>query len=94
MVASVKSLNKIGNLQKGELWFMLSDYDKSYDELSSLAGSCEINVRHRKSLCLEIYKTLNDLYPSFTREIFETHKAKRVVRERYKINLEIQLYFS
>ena len=91
MLPSVKSLNKIGNLQKGEPRFMLSDYDKSYDELSSLAGSCKINVRLRKSLWVEIYKFRNDLYPSFMREIFETHKAKRTVRERYKINLEIQL---
>ena len=91
MLPSVKSLNKIGNLQKGEPRFMLSDYDSSYDELSSLAGSCKINVRLRKSLWVEIYKFRNDLYPSFMREIFETHKAKRTVRERYKINLEIQL---
>ena len=73
---------------------MLSDYDSSYDALSSLAGSSKINARLRKSLCVEINKTLNEFYPSFMREIFDTHKAKRTVRERYKINLEMQLYFS
>ena len=89
MLSSVKSLNKIENLQKRALRFMLSDYESSYDELLRLSGSCAINVRLKRNLCVEIYKTLNDLNPSFMREIFETRKTKRAVRERYKINLEI-----
>ena len=68
---------------------MLSDYESSYDQLLSLSGSWATNVRLKRNLCIEIYKTLNDLNPSFMREIFETRKTKRAVRERYKINLEI-----
>ena len=89
MLSSVKSLNKIENLQKRALRFMISDYEKSYDELLRLSGSCAINVRLKRNLCVEIYKTLNNLNPTFIREIFETRKTKRAVRERYKINLEI-----
>ena len=89
MLSSVKSLNKIENLQKRALRFMISDYEKSYDELLRLSGSCAINVRLKRNLCVEIYKTLNDLNPSFMREIFEIHKTKRAVRQTYKINLEI-----
>ena len=86
MLPSVKSLNKIENIQKRALRSMLSDYENSYDELLRLSDSCPINVRN---LCVEIYKTLNDLKPRFMREIFETRKTKRAVCERYKINLEI-----
>ena len=68
---------------------MQSDYESSYDELLRLSGSCAINVRLKRNLCVEIYKTLNDLNPSFMREISETHKTQRAVCERYKINLEI-----
>ena len=68
---------------------MLSDYKSSYDELLRLPGSCAINVRLKRSLCVEIYKTLNDLNPSFMREIFQTRKTKRAVCERRNINLEI-----
>ena len=54
-----------------------------------LSGSCAINVRLGKNLCVEIYKTLNYMNPSFMREIFETRKTKRGVRGRCRINLEI-----
>ena len=89
MLSSVNSLNKRENLQKQALSFMLLDYESSYDEFLRLSGSCAINVRLKKNLCVEIYKTLNDLKPSFMREIFETRITKRAVRERYKINLEV-----
>ena len=69
MLSSVKSLNKIENLQKRAIRFTLSDYESSYDELLRLSGSCAINVRLKRNLCVEIYKTLNDLNPSFMREI-------------------------
>ena len=68
---------------------MLSDYESSYNELLRLSGNCAINVRLKRNLCVEIYKILNDLNPSFIQEIFETRKTKRAVRERYKKNLEI-----
>ena len=89
MLSSVKSLNKTENLQKRALRFILSDYESSYDELLRLSGNCAINVRLKKNICIEIYKTLNDLNPSFMREISGTRKTKRAVREKYKINLEI-----
>ena len=54
-----------------------------------MSSSCAINVRLKRNLCVEIYRTLNDLNPSFMQEIFETRKTKRGVRERYKINLAI-----
>ena len=69
ILSSVKSLNKIEKLQKRALRFRLSDCESSYDELLWLPSSCAINVRLKRNLCVEIYKTLNDLNPSFMREI-------------------------
>ena len=89
MLSSVKSLNKIENLQKRPISFTLSDHKSSYDELVRLSGSCAIKVRLKRNLDVEIYKTLNDLSPSLMRENFETRKTKRAIRERYKINLQI-----
>ena len=68
---------------------MLSGYGSSYDELLRFSGSCAINVRLKRNLRIEIYKTLNDLNPSFMQEILGTCKTKKAVCERYKINLEI-----
>ena len=86
MLSCVKCLNKIENLQKRALRFMLSDYESSYDELLRLSGSCAINVRN---LCVEIYKTLNNLNPSLMQEICDTRVTKRAVRERCKISIEV-----
>ena len=86
VLSSVKSLNKIENLQKRALRFMLSDYESSYDELLRLSGSCAINVGN---LCVEIYKTLNNLNPSLMQEICDTRVTKRAVRERCKISIEV-----
>ena len=69
MLSIVKSLNKIENLQKRALRFMPSDYESSHDEPLRLSGSCAINVRLKRNLCVEIYKTLNEFNPSFMREI-------------------------
>ena len=38
---------------------------------------------------IEIYKTLNDLNPSFMNKIFEKRDENRVTRDRYKLNLNI-----
>ena len=89
MLFSVNSLNKIENLQKRALRFILSDFESFYDALLWLSGGCAINVRLKRNLCVEMYKILNDLNHSFMREIFETPKTKRAVREKYKISLEI-----
>ena len=53
MLLSVKYLNKMENLPKGAIRFMLSDYESSYDELLRLPGSCAINVRLKRNLCAE-----------------------------------------
>ena len=55
---------------------MLSDYESSYDELLSLSGSEAINVRLKRNLFVEIYKTLNDLNPVSCGRFFRPAKLK------------------
>ena len=43
-------------------------------------------------LCVEIYKTINNLNPSFMRQIFELSETNRNVREKYLLNLNISNY--
>ena len=45
------------------------------------------DVKRKHKLCIEIYKTLNDLNPSFMKEIFELRLSSRPAREQYKLNL-------
>ena len=76
MLSSVKSIYKIENLQKRALRYMLSVYESSYHGLFSFSSNCAINLRLQRNLCVKIYKSLNDLNPSFMQQIFETHKLK------------------
>ena len=48
-----------------------------------------MNVRRLRTLCVEIYKTLNDLNPSFMNNIFKLKINGREVRDKYKWNLDI-----
>ena len=48
-----------------------------------------MNVRRLRTLCAEIYKTLNNLNPSFMNNIFKLKVSDREVRDKYKLNLDI-----
>ena len=89
MLASSKSLTKIENLHKRALRFMLDDYSSSYKRILEKSGKFSMDVKRKHKLCIEIYKTLNNLNPSFMKEIFELRLSSRPVREQYKLNLNI-----
>ena len=84
-----KSLNKIESLHKRALSFLLNDYESSYEELLEKSGKCSMNLRRKKFLCIEIYKTINNLNSDFIKNIFEMKRNNRIVRERYKLNSNI-----
>ena len=45
-----------------------------------------------RTLAIEIYKTINDINPSYMKNLFKVRETNRLVREPYKHNLEIQSY--
>ena len=87
--SSAKSLNKIENIQERGIRFLYNDYATSYEDLLEKSGRSTIKVKNIKVLCVEIYKTLNELNPSFMMEIFKLRTTNRPVREQYQLNLEI-----
>ena len=91
MFSSTQSLNKIENLQKRALRFLYDDFEASYEDLLSKGGKSKMNVRRLRTLCVEIYKTLNDLNPSFMNDIFKLKINGREVCDKYKLNLECKL---
>ena len=82
---SKNSLNKIENIQKRALRFLLNDYESDYKILLKKCNKCTMEVRRLRTLALETFKTLNDLNPAFMKNIF----AKWDVSKRRKNNLEI-----
>ena len=91
MFSSAASLNKVESLQKRALCFLYDNYDSSYKSILKLAGKSTMNVTRRRSLCIEFFKTLNNINPAFMNEILELRKTKRAVRNQYKLNLEVPI---
>ena len=89
MFSHKKSLNKIENLHKRALRFLLDDYENLYKQLLKKSGKCNMNLQRIRSLCTEIYTTISSLNRDFMKNIFEMKKNNRVVREKFKLNLYI-----
>ena len=92
MFSIATSLKKIENLQKRALRFLYNNYQLTYEELLDKANSSTMNVKRLRFLCVEIYKTINNLNPSFMKQIFELRETNRNVREKYQLNLNIPNY--
>ena len=92
MFSNAVSLKKIENLQKRALRFLYKSYNTSYEDLLLKSGFSSMNVKRLRTLCVEIFKTLNNHNPSFMREIFSLRQTDRSVREKYKLNLDIPSY--
>ena len=89
MFSSANSVNKIESLQKQALRFLHDDFEPSYEDLLSKPGKSTMNVRRLRTLCVEIYKILNDLNPSFMNNIFKLKINGREDRDKYKLNSDI-----
>ena len=63
--SSKRSLNRIENLQKRALCFVLDDYNSSYELLFENSGKTTMNFARERLLCIEVYKNLNSLIPCF-----------------------------
>ena len=47
----------------------------------------KVNRLRALALYVEIYKTLNNINPSFIKDLFELGESDRPVRDKYKSNL-------
>ena len=71
---------------------MYNNYQISYEELLDKANSSTMNVKRLRFLCVEIYKTNNDLNHGFIKQIFELRETNRNVLEKYHLKLNIPNY--
>ena len=77
--SSAKSLNKIESLQKRALCYLYSDYESPYDTLLAKSGQVTMKAGRLRSLCAEIYKSINSISPSFMNETFRLRVIDRMV---------------
>ena len=65
--------------------FLLNDYDSDYNTLMQKSNKCTMEIRRIRTLALETFKTINDLNPSFMKNLFN----KRKFSNRRENDLEI-----
>ena len=75
---------RIGTLKVTE-WV----FSSSYGELLKKSGKSTMYVSKYRSWCIEVFKTLNDINPTFIKEIFKLRMTNCPIRENYNLNLEI-----
>ena len=66
-------------------------YSSLYQELLKMSGKTTINICNYRTLCNENLKTLNNINPSFVKEIFRLRIMNRPTREKYKLTLKLKL---
>ena len=80
MFSSAKSLNKIESLQKKAIRYLYSDSESPYDTFLAKSDKVTMKASRLRSLCVEIYKSINSINPSFMNEIFRLRVTSRMVR--------------
>ena len=77
MLTNAKFVHKIEAIQKRALRFMLNDYESSYEDLLKKSGNASMNLRRTRSLCIEIYKAIDNLNAEFIKNLFKVCKTNR-----------------
>ena len=49
-----------------------------------------MEVNRLRDICIEIYKSINNINPSFMKEIFQLRETNRTVRNQHKLNLSVR----
>ena len=73
MLVNEKSVHRIEAIQKGTLRFMLNDKvpTKIYWKPRKT-----VDLQRTRTLCIEIYKTINNLNPEFMKNLFKVRRAQ------------------
>ena len=66
----MQTFRKIEQIQKRCLRIILDDYKSDYEILLEKGETSTMNVKRMRILATEIFKTINDLNPSFIGKIF------------------------
>ena len=67
---SMRSTNKIESIQKRAFRLLYKDYTSTYDCLLAKANKPSVEIKCYRTLALEIFKTLNDLNPTYMQDLF------------------------
>ena len=89
MFSQAKSLKKVEALQKRALCFLYDDFNSPSKEIIKKSGKVSVEVNRLRYLCIEIYKSINNINPSFMKQIFQLNETNRIVQNQHKLNLSV-----
>ena len=70
-LANAKYVHKVEAIQKRALRFTLNDHESYYEDLLKRSRKPSTNLRMTMTLCIEIYKIINNLNPEFMKNLFK-----------------------
>ena len=87
-VSSRKSINKIENIQKRALRFLLNDYSSDYETLLKKTNKCTTEVKRLRLVALKTFKAFNKNCLTFTKDYFE--KNENSISKKYILKIPIR----
>ena len=78
----------IENIKKRALENLHDDFESECSELLQKSNKTIMTTQRLRSICLEIYETLNQLNSEFMLNIFKLSSSNRAARKQYLLNLE------
>ena len=63
-------MKKLERIQERSFRLLLNDHESDYDQLLAKVKKPMLEIRRIKLLATEIFKTINNLNPSYMKEIF------------------------
>ena len=67
---SCASMKKLERIQERSFRLLLNDHDSDYSQLLAKVKKPTLEIRRIKLLATEIFKTINNLNPSYMKEVF------------------------
>ena len=72
-------------IQERVLRFLHNDYKSDYSMLLKISRSVAMEVKRMRYLSVEIYKTLNNVSPDYTKDIFQVQQSAYSSRRPHNI---------
>ena len=76
----VNMMRKMEKLQERALRYLLNDHTSDYQTLLFKSGFDTLHLRRIKAIACEVFKSINDLNPSFVKEMFEVKETRYNLR--------------
>ena len=93
MFTCKKSLDRIENIQKRALRFVLDDYESSYHDLLIQCEVPGIKIMTLRLLAIDVFKCVNKLNPEYLSEMFTIKKMSiRLSWYFYSRKVQIEYY--